>query len=88
MLFLIFSLLYLSYTERTTETKVNQYLVNYSTKLTEINLLKPELNTKAYRIICGQSLCAVLLEKDKKINLRYIDPKEIEIPQKTVKPEK
>lgn len=85
MIFLIFSLLYLSHTEKVTEKQANNYLNNYSTQLSKINLIKPELNTKVYKIICGQSLCAVLLEKDKKINLRYIDPKEIEIPNKNLK---
>jgi len=47
-----------------------------SEKLRKVQL-KSQENQEAYKILCGQNLCAVLMVNGKQKSLHYIDPKDI-----------
>lgn len=70
------SVKYLSYIETEAKQRAQNDLMNYSEKLRKVQL-KSQENQEAYKILCGQNLCAVLMVNGKQKSLHYIAPKDI-----------
>lgn len=76
LVLLLGSVKYLSYIETEAKQRAQNDLMNYSEKLRKVQL-KSQENQEAYKILCGQNLCAVLMVNGKQKSLHYIDPKDI-----------
>lgn len=70
---------YLFHTQENSKKIAHANLKSYSTALTKISL-RNSPKEAAYKIYCGQTLCAVLTVSSQQRYVKYIDPKEITIP--------
>lgn len=79
ILFLIGSVFYLSNLEKTTKSNSLEVIKNFPDKLLKVEVKDPLLSN-SYKLLCGQSLCAIVSKNNKgDITLNYVDPKNITI---------
>lgn len=82
ILFLIGSIFYLSNLEKTTKSNSLEVIKNFPDKLLKVEVKDPLLSN-SYKLLCGQSLCAIVSKNNKgDITLNYVDPKHITIIKK------
>ncbi|WP_227509857.1 hypothetical protein [Acinetobacter sp. NCu2D-2] len=74
---------YLEHIETDAKNKAKININNYANKMLKINIHN-QPSKEAYKILCSQNLCAILVINGKEKSLEYYDPKDISFPLKSL----